>query len=586
MKLLPLTPLLATLVLAAPASAGNVLYVDANLATGLNDGSSWDDAFQGSDGLRAAIAGSAAGDQIWVADGTYLPTTTTTRTLSFNLRNGVEIYGSFAGGETSLADRPALGTSPSILSGDLAGNDGTNQLNDNSFHVVNGSGTNATAVLDGFVIRGGNANSSGGNNDRGGGIICTFNVSPTIRNCDFLANRCIFGGGAGYVNGNPSFTNCSFVDNIGGSFGGAFDIAQAGAVQFDRCTFVNNQAARAGALEIFATGGVVVANSTFRDNTATGTGGGAFWVGSGGSTDILNCSIVGNNATSSAAGGVLVQGSNVTIANTICWDNAGSNGAQLTANQISGTNNVTYSIVEGGFNGFGNSSTAPQFVDLAGGDLALLASSPGIDAGNNAAAADGLLDHAGNARYADVPSVDDTGFGSTPVIDIGAFEFSDPAYPVFCKGDGQELACPCNNDSPVGHLGGCAHDDGPGAILTADGAASVSADTLQFSVTSGPQNSFCVLFSGDNLQAPSAMFDGLRCVSGGLQSHGARRITFTGAASGGFGTAAGPPGGILQQGGFSVGQTRYFYAVYRTFTSQSCGQGQNSSNAVEVTIGS
>ena len=82
------------------------------------------------------------------------------------------------------------------------------------------------------------------------------------------------------------------------------------------------------------------------------------------------------------------------------------------------------------------------------------------------------------------------------------------------------------------------------------------------------------------------MFDGLRCVTGGLMTHGARRITFTGEASGGFGTAAGPAGGILQQGGFSAGQTRYFFAAFRTFTNESCGQGQNSSNAVEVTIGS
>ena len=82
-------------------------------------------------------------------------------------------------------------------------------------------------MLDGFTITGGNSNgSSSGNADRGGGILCVGNVSPTIRNCDFVANRCTFGGGAGYINGaGPDFIRCSFRDNVGGAFGGAFDIA-------------------------------------------------------------------------------------------------------------------------------------------------------------------------------------------------------------------------------------------------------------------------------------------------------------------------------------------------------------------------
>ena len=61
-------------------------------------------------------------------------------------------------------------------------------------------------------------------------------------------------------------------------------------------------AARAGALEIFATGNVTVANCVFTDNVATGnSGGGALWIGQGGSTRVRNCTIVGNRATSQAA---------------------------------------------------------------------------------------------------------------------------------------------------------------------------------------------------------------------------------------------------------------------------------------------
>src|SRR6185436_13394223 len=85
--------------LSVAATAGT-LYVDADLVTGSNDGSSWADAFQGSLGLQAALAAAVSGDQIFVAQGTYLPTDTGLRTEAFALKNGVALYGSFLGGET------------------------------------------------------------------------------------------------------------------------------------------------------------------------------------------------------------------------------------------------------------------------------------------------------------------------------------------------------------------------------------------------------------------------------------------------------------------------------------------------------
>ena len=120
------------------------------------------------------------------------------------------IYGGFFGGEATPAERPPFGTAPSILSGDLAGNDNAQVFSDNSFHIIRTAGTNATAVLDGFDVVSGNANSSGGNNDRGGGILCTGNVKPLIFNTRFINNRSSFGGAAGYCNGGaaPTFVDC------------------------------------------------------------------------------------------------------------------------------------------------------------------------------------------------------------------------------------------------------------------------------------------------------------------------------------------------------------------------------------------
>src|SRR5688572_27581736 len=147
----------ATLSAASTSSAvAGTRYVDVSLATGANDGSSWSDAYQGVDGLANALAAAASGDEIWVAAGTYKPTASLTRTISITLVNGVGVYGGFAGGETSLAERDPT-ANPTVLSGDLAGDDGSGIHTDNSFHVIHGGSTGPDTVLDGFTITGGNA---------------------------------------------------------------------------------------------------------------------------------------------------------------------------------------------------------------------------------------------------------------------------------------------------------------------------------------------------------------------------------------------------------------------------------------------
>ena len=412
--------------LSAAATAGT-LYVDADLATGLNDGSSWADAFQGSLGLQAALAAAVSGDQVFVAQGSYLPTDTGSRTVSFALKDGVALYGSFLGGETSPEERPPFGTAPSVLSGDLAGDDGLAQFGDNSFHIVKTTGTTATAVLDGFVISSGAATGAGGNNDRGGGILCVTAVSPTVRNCRFVGNRCTFGGAAGYINNGaaPTFTDCSFEDGDGGSFGGAFDVAGGGAVLYERCLFQGNSADRAGALEIFGTTGAVVDNCIFFDNTSTGTGGGGgMWTGSGGNTRVRNCTFVGNTSTVNAVAGLRIQNAaNASAANCILWGNTGPGGAQGADNQVNAGANVTFSIVQGGFAGTGNLDADPVLQPPPFGLFVPTPSSPGTDAGSNAEAQPGVtLDFVKHPRYVDDLAQPDIGVGPAPIIDMGARE--------------------------------------------------------------------------------------------------------------------------------------------------------------------
>jgi hypothetical protein len=66
-------------------------------------------------------------------------------------KNGVTVYGGFAGFETSVRNAtpaPTRRSSPATSPATTA-----RIFTDNSFHVLSGAGTNATAVLDGFTVR-------------------------------------------------------------------------------------------------------------------------------------------------------------------------------------------------------------------------------------------------------------------------------------------------------------------------------------------------------------------------------------------------------------------------------------------------
>jgi hypothetical protein len=92
-------------------------------ASGNNDGTDWANAFTS---LQSALTAASSADQIWVAAGTYTPTLTvggtSDRFKSFQMKDGVAIYGGFAGAETSV-DQRVMQNNPSILSGDLLGDD-------------------------------------------------------------------------------------------------------------------------------------------------------------------------------------------------------------------------------------------------------------------------------------------------------------------------------------------------------------------------------------------------------------------------------------------------------------------------------
>lgn len=368
---------------------------------GLRNGTSWANAFAGIS-LQSVINSSGGGDQVWVACGTYFTTMGTNRTISFTMRNGVSIYGSFSGTETAISQRVFNCGPCSILSAEIgvAGNA------DNSYHVINNGSLNASALIDGFVITGANDNRVNTLNEGlGGGIynqgLGTSNVSsPTIQNCVITNNSAGFGGGIfnnGFNGGNanPTITNCIIANNTAYDGGGGIDN--------------------------FGLGGnasPVVTNTLIYGNTALTAGGVYCWGGNanGNSSPVfLNCVIANNAATAGNAGGIICDNSNSadagssgtsnpTLRNSIIRGNTASLAGPQFCSKGTGTFIATYSAVDVANQnaphvitgpGTGNIFSDPLFVDplnprgpdncwmTSDDGLMLQNGSPGVNAGNN-----------------------------------------------------------------------------------------------------------------------------------------------------------------------------------------------------------
>jgi hypothetical protein len=301
------TMLAAALILALAAAQAPVFVDDG--ATGANDGSSWADAFVE---LQSALAVVTAGE-IWVAEGRYLAGAPGNRGASFTLRDGVALYGSFQGWESSVAQR-AGSAELTVLDGDLLGNDAPSWLNrsENTIHVVRAENVGASAVLDGFRIRGGTATTSSGYDSVGGGMLL-LNASPTLRDC--IVEDCLSNGAGGvYLNGgSPSFADCELRDNWGYSANGGGLYQLAGSAVLTDCAFRRNRGSNStqgGGGGLYVAGGTVDARGClFEQNVANeyygvfyGAVGGGVLVVAGGST-FRDCRFVGNRSHTGAGAG-------------------------------------------------------------------------------------------------------------------------------------------------------------------------------------------------------------------------------------------------------------------------------------------
>lgn len=209
--------LVAVATLSGNAFAQSTSYVDANATGPTHDGYSWCGAFLE---VHRALDLADPGTVIRVANGTYLPDTNgldDPREGTFQMSNGVTLEGGYAGCGAADPNERNIGLHETIISGDIGV---PSDPDDNSYHVVTGSDTDATAMFDGFTITAGNANG----NDwyaMGGGMM-NYDGSPTVTNRVFSGNSAHHDGGGMYNReySSPTVTNRTFRGNSSGRAGG------------------------------------------------------------------------------------------------------------------------------------------------------------------------------------------------------------------------------------------------------------------------------------------------------------------------------------------------------------------------------
>ncbi len=374
--------------------------------SGTKDGTSW---LNASDEIQAMINLASSGAEIWVAKGIYLPTRRAdnltaiprvpSQDFAFVLKEGVKIYGGFAGNETSLLQRNINGN-PTILSGllrEYAIIGGFILPEVKTYHVVISAGNVGNACLDGFTIEGGNAKETGYYNvngssiprNSGGGIYLCYS-SPTLKNLKIINNSASNHGGGIYAEGsNSSITNVLIANNSAtGSSSKGGGIYSIGAYNISHIltnvVISSNSAAYGGGIAVTYVS-LTLTNTTIARNYVSST-----W-------DAIYC----DNSSLETS----------TVRNSIIYGNTGSSSKTYGIN----VTNCHYSLIEGltaaGTNNNLDGTINPLFVNVSANDYSLSLNSPCIGKGNNSFNST-TTDLAGNPRIRGLN------------IDLGAYESS------------------------------------------------------------------------------------------------------------------------------------------------------------------
>jgi len=326
-----------------PEQVPSVLYVDSR-APGNNDGTSWTDAFHHlQDALCAAFSMGDA-NEVRVARGTYTPdmgtlVTPGDRAATFQLVNGITVKGGYAGFGAPDPNARDIEAFRTVLSGDLNGDDlevsdpcdlpNEPTRAENTYHVVTGSGTDGTAILDGFIITGGYAYDVWP--PRGGGLY-NQEGSPTLIDCRFEGSSAESGGGVhNYQSSSPRLVSCVFKNNYALYQGGGMSNWEHSSPEIANCAFSGNSALDGGGVANLVDSSPIVTSCTFSENLADRWGGGMHNE-KGSAPKVTDCAFISNSAW--RGGGIRNKGNEFEMAHCVFSRNSGlrSGGGMSNAN--------------------------------------------------------------------------------------------------------------------------------------------------------------------------------------------------------------------------------------------------------------
>ena len=271
--------------------------------------------------------------------------------------------------------------------------------------------------------------------DSGGGMF-NQSSSPQLINVTFSNNTAPYdsggGSGGGMVNeagSSPQLINVTFSANYAYAFGGGM-LNHSSSPQLTNVIFNSNGVEGCGGGMANRSGSSPqLINVVLRSNSGFTCGGGLFNDSS--NPTLVNVTFNGNIVYNDSGGGIYNDNSSPTLTNVILWGNTAPSGAGI-YNAGSSAPVISYSDIQGGYAGTGNINADPLFMDAANGNLRLQLTSPAIDAGNNAALPAGVTtDLDGNLRRVDIPTIPDSGSGTPPIVDMGAYEAQSSTYTLY-----------------------------------------------------------------------------------------------------------------------------------------------------------
>ena len=286
-------------------------------------------------------------------------------TISGNLIGGNEAY--YGGGISCDVDAKPLITD-NVFSGNLAyGNGG-------GVYCTDG----ANAEIRENTIEGNEA-------ENGGGVFFAI-CSPTLHSNSITSNEATDGGGLFMIISYASVVENSFTNNRADFMGGGIHSFFWTAPEISYNTITANSADAGGGICCFNTCSPQIVNNLVQANNAQY--GGGIYCEANAVPLIRNCTVTGNSASCDSGGMRCNQGSQVTVGNSIFWDNSAPIYDELYCDGTS-TLTVCYSDVEGGYTGTDNIDLDPRFTGGPLGDFYLSALAAGqfwdsacIDAGD------------------------------------------------------------------------------------------------------------------------------------------------------------------------------------------------------------